>query len=84
MNLQIRHRISVIPVRKRVDIPEEALTALDDLGARRRLSRAKMIRQAVQEYLAKHRRGLADEAFGLWRDQSGDGLEYQRRLRAEW
>jgi metal-responsive CopG/Arc/MetJ family transcriptional regulator len=71
-------------MRTLVDIPEEDLKALDDLGERRRASRAKMIRQAVREFLVNNRRASADEAFGLWRDQGVDGLEFQERLRAEW
>jgi metal-responsive CopG/Arc/MetJ family transcriptional regulator len=71
-------------VRTLVDLPEEDVAALDDLRERRSLSRAKIIREAVSDYLARHRGGAAEAAFGLWRDRKIDGVDFQRRLRAEW
>ena len=71
-------------MRTLVDIPEEDLKALTQLGRRRRASRARVIRQAVREYLARHAVESADEAYGLWRGQGVDGLEHQQRLRSEW
>jgi metal-responsive CopG/Arc/MetJ family transcriptional regulator len=71
-------------MRTLVDIPDQDLAALDRLSARRRVSRAKVIRQAVSEFLTKSRGGEAEAAFGLWRDAPIDGLEYQDRARSEW
>jgi metal-responsive CopG/Arc/MetJ family transcriptional regulator len=71
-------------MRTLVDLPEPDIRALDQLGQQRRVSRAKIIRQAVRDYLAKTRTEGVDSAFGLWRDQAVDGLEYQRKLRDEW
>lgn len=71
-------------MRTLVDIPEEDVRSLDELGRRRSLSRSKIIRDAVREYLERNfARGEA-EAFGLWGDRDVDGLDYQRRVRAEW
>ena len=71
-------------MRTLVDLPEPDVRALDQIGKRRRVSRAKVIRQAVSEFLAKSATDETNAAFGLWRDEGVDGLEYQRRVRAEW
>jgi len=71
-------------MRTLVDLPEPDVRALDQIGKRRRVSRARVIREAVSEFLAKSAADEAGAAFGLWRDEAVDGLEYQRRVRAEW
>lgn len=71
-------------MRTLVDIPDGDILALDDLSAKRGASRAKVIRQAVREYLDRHPPADMEAAFGLWRDAPVDGLEYQDRLRSEW
>jgi metal-responsive CopG/Arc/MetJ family transcriptional regulator len=71
-------------MRTLVDLPEADIRALDELGERRRVSRAKIIREAVRVFLTKSASGSADEAFGLWSDRKIDGLDYQRRVRSEW
>jgi metal-responsive CopG/Arc/MetJ family transcriptional regulator len=71
-------------MRTLVDLPEPDVHALDEIGRRRQVSRAKIIRQAVGEYLSRHAEGEVGAAFGLWRDQAIDGLEYQRKAREEW
>ncbi len=71
-------------MRTLVDIPDADLSALDRLSQRRRASRAKVIRQAVSEYLARNADLSADDAFGIWGGVAEDGLAYQHRIRAEW
>ena len=71
-------------MRTLVDIPKQDLDALDQLGRRRRMSRAGVIRKAVSDYLARNRSPTFDEAFGLWADRAVDGLDYQRKIRSEW
>ncbi len=71
-------------MRTLVDIPRQDLEALDQLGQRRRESRAKLIREAVSDYLARNRGPGFEEAFGLWSDRAVDGLDYQRKIRSEW
>ncbi len=70
-------------MRTLVDLPDEDLEGLTQLGRRRGVSRAKIIRQAVRDYLQRHTGASDDEAFGLW-GAGEDGLEYQQRLRSEW
>ena len=68
-----------------IDLADRQLEALARISRRRRLSRAELIRQAVDRYLAEQAPEAA-AAFGLWKRAGGreDGLAYQRRLRREW
>ena len=71
-------------MRTLVDIPEKQLKALTRLSKARKRSRAAIIRDAVTDYLEREHRASKDAAFGLWGDRTVDGLDYQRKLRAEW
>jgi predicted transcriptional regulator len=71
-------------LRTLIDLPERDIRALDELGRRRRASRAKIIREAVAAFLATTARAGAQDAFGLWREQKIDGLDYQHKVRSEW
>ena len=66
------------------DIGDNQLQALDDLAKREKISRAALIRHAVDDLLAKHRQERQSDAFGLWGDRVVDGLAYQEKLRSEW
>jgi len=55
----------------------------------RRVSTASLIRQAASEFQIREQRGSAasfqgvlKQTAGTW--QTGDGLEYQERMRQEW
>ena len=67
-----------------VDLPEEQIQVLKQLSKQSRLSRAELMRRAVAEYLQHHHSDQAEDAFGIWRHQARDGLNYQSRLRDEW
>ncbi len=69
-----------------VDLPQQQIDALDELGKQQGRSKASLIREAVADYLDRRRPGGLDEAFGLWctRADAEDGVDYQRRLRSEW
>lgn len=71
-------------MRTLIDLPEPALKTLDKLSADRHISRAAMMREAITEYLARHKPNQ-DQAFGLWGKQPGvNGVDYQRKVREEW
>ena len=73
-------------VRTVISLDEKQKAWLDQQASLRRVSRASLIRQAISEYHAKESR-VSDVSFqealeqtaGIW--QSGDGLEYQVRVR---
>ena len=70
-------------MRTLVDIPEPQVRALDEVSRREKRSRAALIRQAIEDYLAKRGETCEDDAFGILRGGE-DGLAYQRRMREEW
>ena len=67
------------------DIPDEDLRWLDALASEQGVSRAELVRRAVASYRADISGDAIDNAFGIWRgrDDIGDGLKYQRRLRGK-
>jgi metal-responsive CopG/Arc/MetJ family transcriptional regulator len=67
-----------------VDIPADKLRALDRLTKRREVSRAELIRQAVDGFLRQQHDTDAEDAFGIWRHKRVDGLACQQALRQEW
>jgi hypothetical protein len=68
-----------------IELPERQIAALERISKSRKLSRAELIRQAVDRYLAEHAPDAA-AAFGLWKRAGGreEGVAYQRRVRREW
>jgi metal-responsive CopG/Arc/MetJ family transcriptional regulator len=71
-------------MRTLVDIPEAELHELSQIGKKKKVSRAAVIREAVTSYLDRNRPKAMDDAFGIWRHKKFDSLEYQRKLRDEW
>ena len=67
-----------------VDIPGEQVNALDRIRAQQHVTRAALIREAIAMYLRTHHAGLAEEAFGIWRNKPVDALAHERKLRSEW
>jgi hypothetical protein len=54
------------------------------LSKKEKRSRAALIRQAIDDYLAKGRDIQEGDAFGLWSKRKVDGLAYQEKVRGEW
>ena len=71
-------------MRTLIDIPDRQIEALGELGRRRQMSRAAIVREAIGEYLSRNGVEDRDSDFGLWGREAPDGLAYQRRIRAEW
>ncbi len=71
-------------MRTLVDLGDGQIEALDELSKREKRPRASLIRQAIDDYLAKRRSQQEGEAFGLWGKRKVDGLAYQRKVRSEW
>ncbi len=67
-----------------VDLTDEQIIALKSVSDRAKLSRAELLRRAVDEYLLKYKLQEDDSAFGLWSSRDKDGLEYQNEKRKEW
>jgi metal-responsive CopG/Arc/MetJ family transcriptional regulator len=74
----------MVAMRTLVDLGDAQLQELDNLSKQEKTSRAALIRQAIDAYLAARRRGRDRDAFGLWGDHAVDGLAYQEQARGEW
>jgi metal-responsive CopG/Arc/MetJ family transcriptional regulator len=70
-------------MRTLIDIPEKQLQELTVISQAQHVSRAEVIREAINLYLASKQRSEPD-AFGLWLDCQVDGLAYQEQVRSEW
>jgi predicted transcriptional regulator len=71
-------------MRTLVDVGDAQVRELDELSKEEKRSRAALIREAIDDFLAKRRRKQAGDAFGLWGKPELDGLAYQNKLRNEW
>ena len=71
-------------MRTLIDLGDERLSALDKISKDAKKSRSALIRDAVDDYLAKRRAKAKDDAFGLWGKRKVDGVAYQRKVRREW
>ena len=71
-------------MRTLIDIAETQIDALDELARARAQSRAALVREAVADFLTRHRPGHSAEAFGLWAQTTEDGVAYQDRMRRDW
>jgi len=71
-------------MRTLVDLGEAQLQELDELSKKEKRSRAALIRQAIDDYLAKRHSLQEGDAFGLWGKRKVDGLAYQKKVRGEW
>ena len=67
-----------------IDVPEELIESLDQVGGSEKRSRAALIREAITEFLQRKSRPSAEAAFGIWKNTGVDGLRYQEELRSEW
>jgi metal-responsive CopG/Arc/MetJ family transcriptional regulator len=71
-------------MRTLVDLGDTQVQALDELSKKEKRSRAALIRQAIDDYLAKRHSKQDSDAFGLWGNRKVDGLAYQEKVRREW
>jgi len=82
--ISISHIKETKVMRALVDLGDAQLQALDELSKKERLSRAALIRRAIDDYLAKQRDKQEDDAFSLRGKRKVDGLAYQEKVRSEW
>jgi predicted transcriptional regulator len=76
--------IVVKVMRTLVDLGDTQIQELDELSKEEKRSRAALIREAIDDYLAKRRSKHEGDAFGLWGKRKVDGLVYQEKVRSEW
>jgi hypothetical protein len=66
-------------MRTLVDLGDAQLQGLDELSKKERLSRAALIRRAIDDYLAKQGDKQKGNAFGLWDKRKVDGLAIRKK-----
>ena len=80
-----------------IDLTEDQVRRLDELGAAENASREELVRKAVDAYLGKivippelsgafgEKRPWPelDAVFGIWKDRGEDTFEYLKRIRGE-
>ena len=71
-------------MRTLVDLGDSQVEALDELSKKHQRSRAALIREAIDDFLAQRRSDREGDAFGLWGKRKVDGLAYQEKARGEW
>lgn len=67
-----------------LDLSDGVIQQLDDLKQQRNLPRAELLREAVEQYLARQSQAAIGNALGLWEGCAEDGIAYERKLREEW
>ena len=68
-----------------VDVGDTQLRrSWNELSKEEKRSRAALIREAIDDFLAKRRSKHEGDAFGLWGKRKVDGLAYQEKARSEW
>jgi metal-responsive CopG/Arc/MetJ family transcriptional regulator len=67
-----------------VDVGDTQIRELDASSKEEKRSRAALIREAIDDYLARRRKKHEGDAFGLWGKRKVDGLVYQQKVRREW
>lgn len=81
----IEHPWRRLTVRTIVDLTDRQIAELDRLAKAREVSRAELVRKAVDRLLAEDTPDR-DGAFGVWKraGRREDGVAYQRRVRKDW
>lgn len=67
-----------------VDLPDGQLEELEMICKKKDLSTAEAVGSAVAAFIERNRVYSPAQAFGLWRKNTEDGLEYQAWVRSEW
>ncbi|WP_411822607.1 ribbon-helix-helix protein, CopG family [Leptospira sp. 'Mane'] len=67
-----------------LEIPEEKVTILDEISKEENVSRAELIRKAIDHYLLDFPRIRREASFGIWKSKKLDSLKYEESIRNEW
>jgi hypothetical protein len=64
-----------------VDLPDSSIARLAQLSAQEHVSRAELVRRAIDRYLAEQGTTEATDVFGIWADRHLNALAYEDELR---
>lgn len=70
-----------------ITIPEQDKKWLDRYSRSKKVSRAQIIREALQEYKKRRSKdsfqATLEKVYGLWNGRNGDALDYVNKLRED-
>jgi hypothetical protein len=67
-----------------IEIPKKKVMALDMVCRSEKISRAELVRRAIDKYLLDMPQTRRKAGFGLWKSKKIDSLKYEKTLRDEW
>ena len=67
-----------------LEIPNEKVKELDRLCKAQKISRAELVRRAIDKYLLDTPLVRREASFGIWKWKKIDSLKYEASLRNEW
>ncbi len=67
-----------------IDIPQDKLIKLSEIAAMYNISRAAILRMAVDDFIEKTNNNRSKDAFGILKDRNDDSILIQHTLREEW
>ncbi len=67
-----------------LEIPNEKVKELDRLCKAQKISRAELVRRAIDKYLLDTQLVRREASFGIWKRKKIDSLKYEASLRNEW
>jgi hypothetical protein len=67
-----------------IELPDDWVKTLDQIALRKKVARVDLIRLGVQKTIETESDAAYKAAFGAWKDEKIDGVEFQRKLREEW
>ena len=67
-----------------LEIPNEKVKELDRLCKAQKISRAELVRRAIDKYLLDTPLVRREASFGIWKRKKIHSLKYEASLRNEW
>jgi metal-responsive CopG/Arc/MetJ family transcriptional regulator len=67
-----------------LEIPNEKVKELDRLCKAQKISRAELVRRAIDKYLLDTPQVRREASFGIWKRKKIHSLKYEASLRSEW
>ena len=67
-----------------IDLPQDDVSALDDIAQKKKVSRAEIIRRAIEIAIQTESASGFKQAFGAWNHKKLQGVSFQRKMRKEW
>ncbi len=67
-----------------IEVPEPQIEELDRICEIQNISRAELIRKAIDRYLMESSFARREASFGIWKNKKIDSLKMEAALRKEW